>query len=95
MIDLLNKALGAVKVIARLRNQAPDFQLWRSIEAQLNFIVSDFSSLGDFLHQANEEQVSQIIMGLQAVRELEATDPALADLLCEIDYEYKALYTAG
>lgn len=95
MIDLLNKSLETAKKIAKLRRQAPDFQLWKSIEEQLNFIISDFSMAGGFLHQAKEERVSQIIMGLQAVRELEATDPALADLLCEINYEYKALYAAG
>lgn len=92
---LLNKTLNATKKITRLRKQAPEFQLWKSIEAQLNFIICDFSMAGDFLHQADVERVSQIIIGLQAVREIESTDPALADLLCEIDYEYKTLYVIG
>ena len=89
---LFNKTLNAVKIIAGLRIQAPEFQLWKSIEEQLNFIISDFSIAGKFLHQANTERVNQIIIGMQTVREIESTDPALADLLCEIDYEYKTLY---
>jgi hypothetical protein len=90
--NLFNKTVSAEKIITQLRNQAPEIQLWKSIEAQLNFIISDFSINGDFLHQANTERVSQIIIGLQAVREIESTDPELADALCEIDYEYKDLY---
>jgi hypothetical protein len=89
---LFNKTLNAVKIIAELRNQAPELQHWTSIEAQLNFIISDFSIAGNFLNQANAERVTKIIIGIQAVREIESTDPALAALLCEIDYEYKTLY---
>jgi len=92
MIDLLNKTRNTATIITKLKTQSPEHQLWKSIEAQLNFIISDFSIGGDFLHQADAERVSQIIIGLQAVREIESTDPSLADALCEIDYEYKALY---
>lgn len=95
MNNLFSKAISAKNTISKIRSQAPDFQLWKSIEAQLNFIISDFSDSGVFLNQADKDRVSQIIMGLQAVREIESSDPQLADLLCEIDYEYKSFYSIG
>lgn len=86
---------GNSSVLHLLVGRSSDSTSW-PLTYQLHLLsetaISDFSIDGDFLHQAYTERVTQIITGLQTAREIESTDPALADLLYEIDYEYKALY---
>lgn len=92
MTALYEKLVKAKKAIEALLSDSPSYQLWRSIEVQINFILSDFSSSGVFLKKTNTGRVNQIILGLQAIREIETSHSEFADLLCQIDCEYKELY---
>jgi hypothetical protein len=94
-LETMNIILNTNKakdVLAKLEKENPDFNLWHSISSQLNFILDDFDSSGNHKKQASKERVKEIIIGVQAIREIDAGNPKLADLLCEIDYEYKKLY---
>lgn len=91
----MNIFLNAKKAkleIETLLKQNPSFNLWSSINAQLVYVLNDFDVSGNFKGCAEKERVSQIVMGVQAVREIESQNAPLADLLFEIDYEYKKLY---
>ena len=92
-MNAYKNAIQAKKIVSSLRSDNPDHNLWISVENQLNFILNDFDRLGNFKKSADKEKVSKIILGVQAVREIDAGDEKLADLLCEIDYEYKSLYS--
>lgn len=62
------------------------------MSAQLDFIFRDYDSEGICLGAASLDRVSQIILGLQAVREIEPGNPEFEKLLCEIDFFYKRQY---
>lgn len=91
-MDIFLNTNKARKIIIKLEVQHPDFSLWKSISKQIKFILDDFDSSGKQKKIADKERVKQLILGVQAVREIEAGYPELADLLCEIDYEYKKTY---
>ena len=91
-MNTLLKTKEAKNIIAKLEEENPDYNLWHSISSQLNFILNDFDSSGNHKKEANTSRVKEIIMGVQAIREIDAGNPELAELLCEIDYEYKKLY---
>jgi hypothetical protein len=92
-MNILNVDISIAKaLIADLLLENPDFGLWKSISAQLEFIADDFDEDGNFKNSANVENVKKIILGLQSIREIEPGNPELSDLLCEIDYQYKKLY---
>ena len=95
MNTLYKQLLNAKNIIALLEQENPTYGLWNSIAAQLEFIAQDFDSLGNFKHSADEQRVKDIILGVQAIREIDASQPDFADLLCEIDYQYKKLYNIG
>jgi hypothetical protein len=63
-----------------------------SITKQLDFIKNDLERSKPDLLKANKEDVQRIILGVQAIREIEPQNEELADLLCDIDYEYKKLH---
>jgi len=92
-MNVFLKAKKAKLEIDDLRNESPSYNLWSSISSQLDFILDDFDTSGGFKNQAAVERVKQIIIGVQAVREIEPRNMQLADLLCGIDYEYKKLYS--
>jgi len=91
-MNTLLKAKKAKNILSQLEKQNPDYNLWKSISSQLNFVLNDFDSSGNHKKEAVKERVKEIIMGIQAIREIDAGNPELADLLCEIDYEYKKSY---
>ena len=91
-MNILFTAKKAHDVLAKLEKENPDYNLWRSISSQLKFILDDFDLSGNHKKEADTERVKEIIMGIQAIREIDAGNPELADILCEIDYEYKKLY---
>ncbi|MGR8929557.1 MAG: immunity protein Tsi6 family protein [Gammaproteobacteria bacterium] len=91
-MDILLNVKKAKETVYTLLEENPDFDLWKSIYAQLDFILSDFDSTGKHKRMANKDRVREIILGVQAIREIEAGNPELADLLCNIDYEYKKYY---
>jgi hypothetical protein len=63
-----------------------------SIKNQLSFIKDDLEQSQPFALKADRADVQRIILGVQAVREIESQNEELADLLCDIDYGYKQLY---
>lgn len=63
-----------------------------SIKNQLDFIKNDLEKSQPDILIASKADVQRIILGVQAVREIEPLNEELADLLCDIDYEYKKLY---
>jgi hypothetical protein len=91
-IDILNKIEQASQII---RKQLPSSKLtgtMESIKNQLGFIKNDLEQPQPFTPKADKADVQRIILGVQAVREIESQNEELADLLCDIDYEYKKLY---
>ena len=91
-MNVLFKAEKAKLEIDILRKESPSFSLWDSISSQLDYILNDFDSSGNFKKTSDVSRVKQIIIGVQSVREIESGNSKLADLLCEVDYEYKELY---
>ena len=79
----LPSLVGHGLVLIRLRlARTPDFWIYQSIEKQLMFIE-------DLLkHKAvpTAEDKERLTIGRLAARELEDSDPYLADVLCRIDY---------
>lgn len=92
MTELYLKIKKVEKIIVDLVANDPDFLLWKSILSQILYIVSDFDGFGICKKLADIEDVKKIILGLQAVREIESGNPDFADLLCDMDYEYKSIY---
>jgi hypothetical protein len=62
--------------------QSPDFQIYRSIRAQLQFIQGH---LVDRTPIAEEDR-QRLILGVLAAREFETSDPDYADVLFEVSY---------
>jgi len=91
-MNLFESTQAANKEVSKLIAENPDFALWQSLYNQIGFIQQDFDEKGVFKKRAELERVSELILGIQAVREVEANNPELAELLCDIDYEYKSLY---
>ncbi len=91
-MDIFSYTKKARLILTDLERENPKYLLRKSISAQLDFILDDFNSAGEPKKAADKESVKKIILGVQAVREIEVGNPKLADLLCEIDYEYKKLY---
>lgn len=91
-MNIFLKIQKAEDILRKLEKENPDFNLWHSISAQLNFILDDFDSNGNLKKEADKERVKELILGVQAIREIEPGNPELADLLCDIDYEYKKAY---
>lgn len=91
-MNIFLKATKAKLEIESLKIESPGYKLWDSILSQINFILDDFDKVGGFKNKASVDRVKQIILGVQAIREIEPGNMSLADLLCEIDYEYKKLY---
>lgn len=94
-MNIFINAKKAKSIVSDFEQENPDFGLWKSISAQLDFILDDFDASGNFKKSSDMERVKKIILGVQAIREIEAGNPELADLLCEIDYHYKKLYPPG
>jgi hypothetical protein len=85
--------INAARIIAdEIYKKSQNFPIINSIKYQLDFIADDFDCSGNFKFTAAKENVERLILGVQAVREIEPIYPEFADLLCEIDYEYKCLY---
>ncbi|GAB1261917.1 immunity protein Tsi6 family protein [Aurantivibrio plasticivorans] len=80
--------------IEHLNQSTPRYQLMLSISAQLDFILKDLNKDGTIKNLASENDVERIVMGTQAVRELEPSFPDLSDRICKIAYEYKRHYGA-
>jgi Tsi6 len=92
MFNVFKKTSEAKLTLSRLLAENPQHALWVSISAQLDFILQDFDNHGTWLKSAPVARVSDLIMGVQAIREIEVCYPELADKLCKIDYDYKKLY---
>ncbi|MGI9283267.1 MAG: immunity protein Tsi6 family protein [Endozoicomonas sp.] len=91
-MNLFNDINSALAEVQQQRIENPDYSLWKSIEAQLRFMLNDFDDKGKCRKSANLERVDAIIIGVQAIRELDTGNPQLSDLLCNIDYNYKKIY---
>lgn len=91
-IDIIKKIEDASQIISRRFPSSMLNETMESINNQLDFIKNDLEKSLPFTPQANKADVERIILGVQAVREIESQNEELADLLCDIDYEYKKLY---
>lgn len=92
IIDILKRIENASQII---KKQFPSSKLTGTMESiinQLDFIKDDLEKSQPFIPTANNADVERIILGVQAIREIEAQNEELSDLLCDIDYEYKKLY---
>ncbi len=92
MKSIYENTIDAKSKIIDLIKENGAFPLWNSILAQLNFIEDDLSPDGNIKSSAELEEVKKIILGVQAIREIEPGNSELADLLCKIDYDYKKYY---
>lgn len=91
-IDIIKKIEDASQIIKKRFPSSRLNETLESINNQLDFIKSDLEKSQPFIPQAKKADVERIILGVQAVREIESQNEELADLLCDIDYEYKKLY---
>jgi RNA recognition motif-containing protein len=92
IIDILKKIDDASQIIKKQFSSSKLNETMKSITNQLDFIKNDLEKSKPYTPTANRKDVERIIIGLQAVREVESQNEELADLLCDIDYEYKKLY---
>ncbi len=66
---------------------APNYGVYTHARDQLQTIAT----LIDNSLSPTDIQKNEIDIGLMAVKELESTDPELADILCRVDYEFEKL----
>lgn len=92
MINIFKEASITKLTVTGLLTENPGHPLWKSIAVQLDFILQDFDDNGACLKSAPKSRVSELIIGVQAVREIEMEFPDLADALCNIDHAYKTQY---
>ena len=88
-MKILTDVDNALKIVENNLANMPEDNLMQSILAQLKFIKKDLSC---GIPGSDNSRRNEIIIGLQAVRELETSFPEFSDLLCEIDYDYKSLF---
>ncbi|MBB3167495.1 immunity protein Tsi6 family protein [Simiduia aestuariiviva] len=91
-MSTFNKIENAKRQIDSLLLKNPNYQLLQSIHNQLLFIIGDFDENGKILKKNKKNDVEKLILGVQAIRELDTSFPELSDLLCDIDFEYKGEY---
>jgi hypothetical protein len=92
IMDILKRIEEASQIIKKQFPSSKLTETMESIRNQLVFIKNDLEKSQPFTPKANKADVERIILGVQAIREIEAQNEELADLLCDIDYEYKKLY---
>jgi GTP1/Obg family GTP-binding protein len=90
--NLFNKVEKASAIINNRFSTKKLSTTMESITKQLEFIKKDLENLQHGISKASKEDVQRIIIGVQAIREIESQSEELADLLCDIDYEYKKLH---
>ena len=90
--DILKKIGEAAQIINRQFSGSKLTETMQSIIKQLDFIKNDLEISQSGILKASKVDVQRIILGVQAVREIESQNEKLADLLCDIDYEYKKLH---
>jgi hypothetical protein len=73
--------LGLRLTDERIR-QSPEFSLYRSIRAQLEFIVDHVEGRTPIA----ESDRRRLILGVLAAREFETSDPDYADVLFKVSY---------
>ncbi len=86
---ILSEVYDAIEVARKHLANTPEDNLMQSILAQLRFIEKDLTK---GVPEKDHSKRNEIIIGIQSIRELDDSFPELANLLCEIDYEYKTLY---
>ena len=89
--DILKKIEKASQIINK---QFPTSKLSKTMESitnQLSFIKNDLEKSQPYTPNENKSDVQRVILGVQAVREIESQNEELSELLCDIDYEYKKL----
>lgn len=91
-IDILKKIEDASQIIKKRFPGSKLTETMKSIRNQLDFIKNDLEKSQPYTPKAKKADVERIILGVQSVREIESQNEELADLLCDIDYEYKKLY---
>jgi len=77
-INIINEAIKKSK--ERLK-AAPDFPIFQSIDAQLEYMENLISGKIN-----DRSKLHQINVGLYAVKELESSDPEFANVLKKIQY---------
>jgi hypothetical protein len=85
--ELSNVVLKAQEMVSKRLKEVPNYGVYIHARDQLEGISA-------VLKQGaipNSEQKKQIDIALMAVKELESTEPELADVLCMVDYIYKKL----
>ncbi len=81
-ISLANEA---IKLTNERLALAPDFQILRSVKAQLDFILDSFQKN----KKPTDAEKERVTLGVLAVREFEDNDPEYADILSKVSYLYK------
>jgi Tsi6 len=66
---------------------SPEYGMYHSIRAQLQFIQRTIVAGA----KPTDDEVDRLTLGIYAARELETTDPELADVLFEVEYLFKRL----
>ena len=90
--ELLNKIEKASRIIKKQFSDQGLSGTIASIVSQLDFIKNDMKNSGPDGPSAKKQDVERIILGLQAIREIESQNEELSDMLCDIDYAYKKLH---
>lgn len=81
-LDLLNEALVKSR---RLQEQFPEVQTIGSIIRQLEYLIGVESRVND------RSRLGEIILGVQAAREIEPLDSDLAELLYQVNDEARTM----
>lgn len=83
--DLESAVISALERTVELRQATPEYEILGSILHQLEFIQQHL----DRHRKPATADRERIILGVQAVRELEDSDPDYARQLMEIDYAFR------
>ncbi|WP_431355036.1 immunity protein Tsi6 family protein [Enterovibrio norvegicus] len=77
----MNQILSAKQIISERLKIAPDFTIYQSIQAQLDYILSIVNG-----SSTDRSRLKDINLGIYAVREFEDTDPDLSRSLKEVNF---------
>ena len=80
-LDKVETVTQAKKIISSRLNSAPDFVLFQSIDAQLDYLMDIVK--GD---SNDRSRLKDINVGTYAVHEFEESDPDLAQALKKVQY---------
>ena len=80
-MDKVKIVKDAKRVLGERLSAAPEFDLFQSIDIQLDYLLQILQGFSD-----NRDKLKEINVGVLAVREFEESDPDLARALKKVQY---------